>query len=132
MDIYVFSKAGPGLYYIATSPPFCGQVEVKLAELPTNAEPPFKAELVRLRGATFVKIQSFDLEEFLFQNLDHVIEGEVSGGILEGVVCNKKVRIKVASPSIEGPILGVVPVRKIRKAPPPVVYALYVYRLEIV
>ena len=132
MDVYVFSKAGPGLYYLATSPPVCGQVEVKLAELPTNAEPPFKAKLIKARGATaVVQIQNFDLEEYLFQNLGHIIEREVSGGLLEGVVCDRKVRAKVASP-VEGPILGVVLVQKIRKTIPPVVYTLYAYRLQLV
>lgn len=51
MELLALAKGPlPGLYYVATSPPECGQIRVRLMELPTNEEPPFKAVAIRAGG----------------------------------------------------------------------------------
>jgi hypothetical protein len=123
----------PGLYYVATAPPLCGLLPVKLVELPTNAELPFKANLLKTRrGAALLNIIPLDLDEWLLQHLDQLIEGEVTDGVLEGVVCNKKIRAKVLDRSISGPVLAAVPIVKKTKRLPNVLFTLLAYRIEIV
>ncbi len=133
MEIVVIDR-GPhtGLYYVATAPPRCGQLPVKLMELPTNAEPPFKANLLKTRwGAALLNITPLDLDEWLLEHLDQLIEGEVTDGVLEGVVCNRKIQSKILDPSISGPVFAVVPVTRRTKTPPPLVLTLLAYRIQI-
>lgn len=123
----------PGLYYIATAPPRCGVLRIKLAELPTNAEPPFKATYIKTRhGTALLNISKIDLGEYLLNHLDQVIEGEVRDGIFEGVACNKKITVKTLDKSITGPILAVVPIYDGHRKIPQAVPTLLAYRLQLV
>jgi hypothetical protein len=133
MEIVVIGRGPrPGLYYVATAPPRCGQITVKLMELPTNAEPPFKADLLKTRrGVALLNTTPLDLDEWLLEHLDQLIEGEVKDGVLEGVVCNKKLQVKVLDPSVSGPVFAVVPVARRKKTPPPLVLTLLAYKIQI-
>jgi len=133
MEIVVIGRGPrPGLYYVATAPPSCGQITVKLMELPTNAEPPFKADLLKTRrGTALLNTTPLDLDEWLLEHLDQLIEGEVKDGVLEGVVCNKKLQVKVLDPSVSGPVFAVVPVARRKKTPPPLVLTLLAYKIQI-
>ncbi|MFN7106535.1 MAG: hypothetical protein ACK4M3_08165, partial [Pyrobaculum sp.] len=119
-------------YYVAHSPPKCGQLSVKLMELPTDIDPPFSAYLVKSRwGTALLNITKIQLADFLFQHFENVIEGEAKGGVLEGVVCNKKVRIRVGE-EVRGAVLAVVPVVRNLKKLPPTAFVIYLYKvLEI-
>jgi len=121
----------PGLYYVATSPPECGQIRVRLMELPTNEEPPFKAVAIRAGGGVALIITKISLVEYLFQHIGNIIEGEVKNGVLEGVVCNKKVKLRVTDRTLSGPVLAVVPVAKRRRVLPRVAVAVYAYEVKI-
>jgi len=133
MEIVVIGRGPrPGLYYVVTAPPRCGQITVKLMELPTNAEPPFKADLLKTRrGTALLNTTPLDLDEWLLEHLDQLIEGEVKDGVLEGVVCNKKLQVKVLDPSVSGPVFAVVPVARRKKTPPPLVLTLLAYKIQI-
>jgi hypothetical protein len=133
MEIVVIGRGPrPGLYYVATASPRCGQITVKLMELPTNAEPPFKADLFKTRqGTALLNTTPLDLDEWLLEHLDQLIEGEVKDGVLEGVVCNKKLQVKVLDPSVSGPVFAVVPVARRKKTPPPLVLTLLAYKIQI-
>lgn len=133
MEIVVIGRGPrPGLYYVTTAPPRCGQITVKLMELPTNAEPPFKADLLKTRrGTALLNTTPLDLDEWLLEHLDQLIEGEVKDGVLEGVVCNKKLQVKVLDPSVSGPVFAVVPVARRKKTPPPLVLTLLAYKIQI-
>ena len=133
MEIVVIGRGPrPGLYYVATAPPRCGQIAVKLMELPTSAEPPFKADLLKTRrGTALLNTTPLDLDEWLLEHLDQLIEGEVKDGVLEGVVCNKKLQVKVLDPSVSGPVFAVVPVARRKKTPPPLVLTLLAYKIQI-
>jgi hypothetical protein len=133
MEITVVGRGPrPGLYYVATAVPRCGLLPVKLMELPTNAEPPFKANLLKTRrGTALLNITPLDLDEWLLQHLDQLIEGEVTDGVLEGVVCNRKIRAKVLDRSISGPVLAAVPIVKKTKRFPNILFTLLAYRIEI-
>ncbi|KUO91033.1 MAG: hypothetical protein ACO2PM_20195 [Pyrobaculum sp.] len=133
MEIVVIGRGPrPGLYYVAAAPPRCGQITVKLMELPTNAEPPFKADLLKTRrGTALLNTTPLDLDEWLLEHLDQLIEGEVKDGVLEGVVCNKKLQVKVLDPSVSGPVFAVVPVARRKKTPPPLVLTLLAYKIQI-
>ena len=133
MEIIVVGRGPrPGLYYIATAPPRCGLLPVKLVELPTNAEPPFKATLLKTRrGTALLNITPLDLDEWLLQHLDQLIEGEVTDGVLEGVVCNKRIRAKVLNRTISGPVFAAVPIAKKTKKLPSLLFTLLAYRIEI-
>jgi len=133
MEIVVVGRGPrPGLYYVATAPPRCGLLPVKLMELPTNAEPPFKANLLKTRrGTALLNITPLDLDEWLLQHLDQLIEGEVTNGVLEGVVCNRKIRAKVLDRSISGPVLAAVPIINKTRRFPNILFSLLAYRIEI-
>jgi len=122
----------PGLYYVATSPPECGQIRVRLMELPTNEEPPFKAVAIRAGGGVaLINLTKISLVDYLFQHIGNVIEGEVKNGVLEGVVCNKKVKLRVEDRTLSGPVLAVVPVTKRRRVLPRVAVVVYAYEVKI-
>jgi hypothetical protein len=72
-----------------------------------------------------------DLDEWLLEHLDQLIEGEVENGVLEGVVCNKKVRMRVLDGSVTGPVLAAVPVVRRTKKHPPVVFRLIAYKIQL-
>jgi hypothetical protein len=133
MEIVVIGRGPrPGLYYVAMAPPRCGQITVKLMELPTSAEPPFKADLLKTRrGTALLNTTPLDLDEWLLEHLDQLIEGEVKDGVLEGVVCNKELQVKVLDPSVSGPVFALVPVARRRKTPPPLVLTLLAYKIQI-
>ncbi|ABL88777.1 conserved hypothetical protein [Pyrobaculum islandicum DSM 4184] len=134
MDIIAIAR-GPtrGLYFVVSGPPKCGQLPVKLMELPTDMEPPFRARLVKSRyGAVLTNITKIDFNGFLLENYDQLIEGEVHGNVLEGVVCNKRVRIKILDPTVSGPVLAVIPTIGRRKTLPNVAVTLFAYRLQLV
>jgi hypothetical protein len=100
MEIVVIGRGPrPGLYYVATAPPRCGQITVKLMELPTNAEPPFKADLLKTRrGTALLNTTPLDLDEWLLEHLDQLIEGEVKDGVLEGVCATRSYRLRCWTP----------------------------------
>ena len=125
--------ARPGLYHVALSPPRCGVVKTRLMELPTNIEPPFRAWLLKTKhGSLLVNIRRINIDSFILENLENVIEGEINNGLLEGVVCNKKIETRVLNTNLEGPVLAVLPVtREIRKFPR-LVFNLLVYSLKLV
>jgi hypothetical protein len=101
-------------------------------ELPTNAEPPFKADLLKTRrGTALLNTTPLDLDEWLLEHLDQLIEGEVKDGVLEGVVCNKRLQVKVLDPSVSGPVFAVVPVARRKKTLPPLVLTLLAYKIQI-
>jgi hypothetical protein len=101
-------------------------------ELPTNAEPPFKANLLKTRrGTALLNMTPLDLDEWLLQHLDQLIEGEVTDGVLEGVVCNKRIRAKVLNRTISGPVFAAVPIVKKTKKLPSLLFTLIAYRIEI-
>jgi hypothetical protein len=134
VDVVALAR-GPraGLYYITAEPPHCGAVRVKLVELPTDIEPPFRASLFRAqRGVMLLNMTRVRLDEFLLSHLDHVIEGEVKDGLLSGVVCNRRVRIRVLDRSVSGPVLALVPVASRVNKLPPLALTLYAYRLQLV
>ncbi len=130
MEIFALARGPhPRTYYVAQSPPRCGQIRIKLVELPTEAEPPFSARLLRGRwGSALVDIKKIDLFEYILQG--DVIEGEVKNGVLRGVVCNKTIVAKVAA-DIEGPVLAAVPVIRYQKKLPHTVFVFYAYRVPI-
>ncbi|AAL63564.1 hypothetical protein PAE1560 [Pyrobaculum aerophilum str. IM2] len=132
MDIIAIMRGpGPGLYYVATSPPHCGVLKLRLAELPTNLEPPFRATYLKTRhGTALINITRIDLDQFLLDHYEHLIEGEVEAGVLRGVVCNKEITAKVLDKSITGPVLAAVPVTKGRKIPH-IIPTLLAYKLQI-
>ncbi|MFN3803939.1 MAG: hypothetical protein ACK4SY_02680 [Pyrobaculum sp.] len=130
MEIIALSRGpAPRTYYVAHSPPRCGQLAVRLMELPTDVDPPFTAYLVSSRwGTALLNIAKIHLADFLLPHLENVIEGEVKGGVLEGVVCNKKVKIRVGD-GVRGAVLAVVPVVKTMKKLPPTAFNLYLYNI---
>ncbi|MGC9131156.1 MAG: hypothetical protein ACP5H5_06180 [Pyrobaculum sp.] len=134
MEVIALARGpAPGLYYIATAPPRCGLLRIKLAELPTDAEPPFKATYIKTRhGTALLNISKINIDKYLLDHLDHVIEGEVRDGVLEGVACNKKITIRVLDRSLSGPVLAVVPVYYRRRKIPQAVFTLLAYRLQLV
>ena len=134
MEVIALARGpAPGLYYIATAPPRCGLLRIKLAELPTDAEPPFKATYIKTRhGTALLNISKINIDKYLLDHLDHVIEGEVRDGVLEGVACNKKITIRVLDRSLTGPVLAVVPVYYRRRKIPQAVFTLLAYRLQLV
>jgi hypothetical protein len=134
MEVIALARGpAPGLYYIATGPPRCGVLGIRLAELPTNAEPPFKATYIKTRhGTALLNISKIDIDKYLLDHLDQVIEGEVRDGVLEGVACNKKITIRVLDRSLTGPVLAVVPVYYRRRKIPQAVFTLLAYRLQLV
>ncbi|ACB39589.1 hypothetical protein [Pyrobaculum neutrophilum] len=127
---YIALTRGParGLYYIAAGAPRCGQIRVRLAELPTDAEPPFKARPMKYG----VVVEKTDLESYLLQHIDQLIEGEIRGGVLDGVVCNRRVAIRVLDPTISGPVLAAIPVTRIGRFPPKAALTLLAYKLQLV
>jgi len=134
MEVIALARGpAPGLYYIATAPPRCGLLRIKLAELPTDAEPPFKATYIKTRhGTALLNISKINIDKYLLDHLDQVIEGEVRDGVLEGVACNKKITIRVLDRSLTGPVLAVVPVYYRRRKIPQAVFTLLAYRLQLV
>jgi hypothetical protein len=52
--------------------------------------------------------------------------------VLEGVVCNRKIRAKVLDRSISGPVLAAVPIVKRTKRFPNILFTLLAYRIKIV
>lgn len=127
MEILALARVTPNLYVVTSKPPKCGQVEVKVLELPTTQEPPFKASLIRNKnGTALLNVEKIDLYDYLVNNFNHIIEGEVKNGILKGVACNRKIEVKTFTP-IAGPVLALVPVKRIRKRPPPVAFSLIAY-----
>ncbi|MCU7788365.1 hypothetical protein ODS41_10635 [Pyrobaculum sp. 3827-6] len=134
MEVIAIARGpAPGLYYIATAPPRCGLLRIKLAELPTDAEPPFKATYIKTRhGTALLNISKINIDKYLLDHLDQVIEGEVRDGVLEGVACNKKITIRVLDRSLSGPVIAVVPVYYRRRKIPQAVFTLLAYRLQLV
>jgi hypothetical protein len=134
MEVIALARGpAPGLYYIATAPPRCGLLRIKLAELPTDAEPPFKATYIKTRhGTALLNISKINIDKYLLDHLDHVIEGEVRDGVLEGVACNKKITTRVLDRSLSGPVIAVVPVYYRRRKIPQAVVTLLAYRLQLV
>lgn len=51
--------------------------------------------------------------------------------MLEGVVCNKKVKLRVTDRTLSGPVLAVVPVAKRRRVLPRVAVVVYAYEVKI-
>ncbi|AFA39729.1 MULTISPECIES: hypothetical protein [Pyrobaculum] len=134
MEIIAVAR-GPwrGSYYIAVGPPRCGVLPIRLEELPTNADPPFKATYIKTKeGAALFNIVKVDIEEYLITYMDHLIEGEINNGVLEGVVCNKKVKIRILDRSFNGPVLAVVPVVGTRKKVPKTAILLLAYKIQLV
>jgi hypothetical protein len=82
-------------------------------------------------GTALLNITPLDLDEWLLQHLDQLIEGEVTDGVLEGVVCNKRIRAKVLNKSISGPVFATVPIVKKTKKLPSLLFTLIAYRIEI-
>ncbi|MGB9704757.1 MAG: hypothetical protein ACPL3C_04865 [Pyrobaculum sp.] len=134
MEVIAIARGpAPGLYYIATAPPRCGLLGIKLAELPTDAEPPFKATYIKTRhGTALLNISKINIDKYLLDHLDQVIEGEVRDGVLEGVACDKKITIRVLDRSLTGPVIAVVPVYYRRRKIPQAVFTLLAYRLQLV
>jgi hypothetical protein len=134
MEVIAIARGpAPGLYYIATAPPRCGLLGIKLAELPTDAEPPFKATYIKTRhGTALLNISKINIDKYLLDHLDQVIEGEVRDGVLEGVACDKKITIRVLDRSLSGPVIAVVPVYYRRRKIPQAVFTLLAYRLQLV
>ncbi len=134
MEVIALARGpAPGLYYIATAPPRCGLLRIKLAELPTDAEPPFKATYIKTRhGTALLNISKINIDKYLLDHLDQVIEGEVRDGVLEGVACNKKITTRVLDRSLSGPVIAVVPVYYRRRKIPQAVFTLLAYRLQLV
>ena len=134
MEIFALAR-GPwrGSYYVAAGPPRCGILPIRMEELPTDADPPFKATYVKTKhGVALVNIVKTDIEEYLINYMDQLIEGEINDGMLEGVVCNKKVKIKVLDRSLSGPVLAVVPVARNRKTIPKTALLLLAYKIQLV
>ncbi|AET34233.1 hypothetical protein [Pyrobaculum ferrireducens] len=134
MEVIAIARGpAPGLYYIATAPPRCGLLGIKLAELPIDAEPPFKATYIKTRhGTALLNISKINIDKYLLDHIDQVIEGEVMDGVLEGVACNKKITIRVLDRSLSGPVIAVVPVYYRRRKIPQAVFTLLAYKLQLV
>lgn len=65
-------------------------------------------------------------EEPVLEHWDEAIEGEIERGRLRGVVCDRKVEIRVAT-RYEGPILALIPESRLGR-PPKFAFRLLAYR----
>ena len=110
----------------------CGQIEVRHAELPPlPVRPPALVDVLRAPngGMALVNPRPLTEEELVLDSADQAIEGEIQGGRLEGVVCDKRITLKVHAP-YEGPVLALVPVRKIGRIPREA-FRLITYRIAL-
>lgn len=110
----------------------CGQIEVEYAALPPPpVKPPAYVDVLRAPngGVALVNPRPLSEEELVLDHADQAIEGEIRRGRLEGVVCNKRVTMRVHIP-YNGPVLALVPVRKIGRIPREA-FRLIAYKLAL-
>ncbi|MEL9991385.1 MAG: hypothetical protein QXP98_07645 [Thermoproteus sp.] len=118
-----------GLALVATGKIACGQIEVRHVPMPQPPiRPPASLEVLKAPngGMAVVGAKPLAEEELVLEHWDEAIEGEIKRGRLKGVVCDRKVEIRVAT-KYEGPVLALVPVSRIGK-PPKFAFRLLAYK----
>jgi hypothetical protein len=108
-----------GTALLSTGRARCGQLEIRQMAVPRPpVPPPAKVDLVRSPngGVALVGAAPISEDEIVLDNMEEAIEGEIRRGYLRGVVCNREVKIKVYVP-YSGPVLALIPVKKIGRVP---------------
>ncbi|WP_167828104.1 hypothetical protein [Thermoproteus tenax] len=123
-------RTGVGL--AATGKAACGQIEVRPIKIPPPPiSPPLRAGILRSPNGGLALISPAPTSEadLVLENIDYAIEGEIRRGILTGVACGRKIKAKSYVP-YEGPLLGLVPVKRLGDFPR-AVFRMLIYRLAL-
>ncbi len=98
---------------------------------PLPVRPPAFVDVLRAPngGVALVNPRPLTEGELVLDSAEQAIEGEIRRGRLEGVVCNERIKMRVRVP-YEGPVLALVPVRRIGRIPKEA-FRLIAYRFTL-